>query len=89
MAYKIKLSRNAERTLGALDRLTQQRIAKAIENLGEKPTPRGCIPLSGCEGMYRIRVGDYRIVYSIEVEILRVYVIRIGHRREVYRNLLG
>lgn len=57
----------------------------AIEDLAGEPRPQGSIQLSGGDGECRIHVGDYRIVYDIEHEELLVLVLRIGHRREVYR----
>ena len=56
-------------------------------SLAENPRPEGMEKLTGRENRYRLRVGDYRIVYSIADEALIVMVIRIGHRREVYRGM--
>lgn len=63
----------------------QKRIKEAIEGLSVNPRPHGYIELSGGEGECRIRVGRYRIVYDIEDDELVILVLRIGHRRDVYR----
>lgn len=61
------------------------RIASAIDALADDPRPSGCKKLVGSEHTYRIRVGDYRIVYDIQGAKLVVSVIRVRHRRDVYR----
>ena len=53
--------------------------------LVENPRPQGCVKLTGEESLYRIRVGEYRIIYQIQDAVLLVLIISIGHRREVYR----
>ncbi|MGC4933038.1 type II toxin-antitoxin system RelE family toxin [Gordonia sp. DT30] len=57
----------------------------AIDSLASDPRPSGCIQLKGGGGEFRIRVGDYRIIYDIQDDELVVLVLRLGHRREVYR----
>lgn len=61
-----------------------QRILQRISTLGQDPRPHGCEKLSGLE-RYRVRQGKYRIVYSIEDEALTVWVVKVGHRKDVYR----
>jgi len=56
-----------------------------MRNLGENPRPPGCVKLAGPDALYRIRIGDYRIVYQIRDAELLVVVVAIGHRREIYR----
>jgi mRNA interferase RelE/StbE len=71
-----------------LDRLpadARRRVAEIIDRLRDNPRPVGAIKLTGQEGLYRARSGDYRIVYGIEDNRLLVLVVKIGHRREVYR----
>jgi mRNA interferase RelE/StbE len=58
----------------------------AIGALAESPRPPGCVRLQGPDGFYRVRIGDYRIVYLIEDRVLLVCVIRIAHRKDVYRG---
>ena len=62
-----------------------ERIRRAIDALAAMPRPAGVVKMHGSEGYYRLRVGDYRVVYEIEDDVLTVLVVRIGHRREVYR----
>lgn len=91
--YAIVFTRKAERELGALakgNRTAANRIVKAIKALADDPRPNGVEKLKGQggEGLYRIRAGDYRVVYAIEDARVTVEVIRVGHRREVYDLLL-
>ncbi len=62
----------------------RRRIVRRIQNLADEPRPPGCEKLSG-DAKYRVRQGNYRIVYAVEDENLVVYVVKVGHRREVYR----
>jgi mRNA interferase RelE/StbE len=87
MRYRIEIKPQAERALGDLPHADGRRVARAIDRLSDSPRPAGCVKLTGATNAYRIRVGDYRVVYQIEDRVLVVYVIRIAHRREVYRRL--
>ena len=84
MRYTVRLKPSADRALGKLSRELQGRILAKLDQLAEDPHPPGAEKLHGEPG-YRVRVGDYRIVYDILHEEVTVLVIRIGHRREVYR----
>ncbi len=86
MAYRIELKPGAARDLQSLPADVQGRIRVRIDSLADNPRPRGCDALKGEENLFRVRVGDYRILYQIHRRVLRVLVIRIGHRREVYRR---
>jgi len=86
MTYRVELVASAERELRALDRTVQQRVARAIDELAAEPRPAGLQSIRGGKDLYRIRVGAWRIVYRIEDAVLVVLVVRIGHRREVYRR---
>jgi mRNA interferase RelE/StbE len=83
--YEVRLARRAVRSLADLQRRDQQRIRAAIDLLAENPRPPSCVALQREAGVYRVRVGDYRIVYEVFDRVLVVQVVRIGHRREVYR----
>ena len=83
--YEVRLVRRAVRSLADLQQRDQQRIRAAIDLLAENPRPPNCVALQGEAGVYRVRVGDYRIVYELFDRVLVVQVVRIGHRREVYR----
>ncbi len=85
MHYEITYARSALKTLRKIDRNTAQRILRTIDALASDPRPLGCKQLKGGAGEMRIRIGDYRVVYEvIEAEVV-ILVLRIGHRREVYR----
>ena len=86
-SYRIELTRDALRTLAKLDKPMRRRIQGAIDKLAGDPRPAGMIALRGAPGAYRVRVGDYRIVYTLHDDHLLIVVIDIGHRREVYRDL--
>lgn len=85
--YQIKILPTAQRELAALPPAIRKRIGKKIGSLEENPRPPGVKMLKGKRGdFYRLRVGDYRILYEIKSGTLLVVVIKIGHRREVYRG---
>ena len=73
------------RELGDLPQPIRGRVARAIAALAHDPRPRGATLLTGPDGIWRVRVGDYRILYRIEDDVVRVLVIRIRHRRDAYR----
>ena len=83
--YRIELRPAATRALKRLDPPVASRIRGAIELLAVDPRPPASRPLRGRDG-YRVRVGDYRIIYSIQDDVLRVVVVTLGHRRDVYER---
>lgn len=82
--YSIFLKDSVRKDLDSVPNNVLQRIMSRIGSLAENPRPVGCEKLSGQE-KYRVRQGDYRIVYSIQDTQLTVWIVKIGHRREVYR----
>lgn len=70
---------------GATDRKLYRRLREALDALATEPRPHGCAKLSGTKDIYRVRVGDHRMVYQIVDDRLLVLVIDIGHRRDIYR----
>ena len=82
--YRVEIEASAQKALAAVPKPSQRRIAAKIDGLAENPRPTGCKKLTG-EDAYRVRVGDYRIVYTVNDRTLVVVVVKIGHRREVYR----
>jgi mRNA interferase RelE/StbE len=84
-SYSIRLRREAEKELRSVPKLDLQRIVRKITALGSEPRPVGSQKLSTLE-RYRIRQGDWRIVYEIEDQARLITVVKIGHRREVYRS---
>lgn len=83
--YAITFRPSATRELRGLPKDVLRRIAKAIDALADTPRPPGVKKLQGSDDTYRIRVGDYRIVYEIRDAELRVLVVRVAHRGDVYR----
>ena len=83
--YEVLLERSAERDLKSLSVQIFQRILPRIKLLAQNPRPSGCHKLSGSRNDWRIRVGDYRIIYEITERAKVVRVMRVRHRREVYR----
>jgi mRNA interferase RelE/StbE len=81
--YEVILSKTARKQLNKLPLNVAQRLINAIEKLADNPRPHGYIKLTGVS-LYRIWIGDYRIIYNIEDEILTVYVVELGNRREIY-----
>ena len=84
-SYSLVIKKSAERELRALPKPDVRRIAERIRGLAHNPRPPGNEKLSG-QDRYRIRQGDYRIVYAVDDERRAVEVVKIGHRREVYRK---
>jgi mRNA interferase RelE/StbE len=84
MTYRVTLAASAGRQLRTLDPDARRRIEAAIELLAVEPRPPAVTRLVGGSGEWRVRSGDYRIVYGIHDDELVVLVLRVGHRREVY-----
>lgn len=85
--YTVQLLPRARRALRQLDRPVQRRIVAALDALATNPRPPDVKALTGQPGELRVRTGDYRIVYEIQDDQLLVLVVRLGHRRDVYRGL--
>jgi mRNA interferase RelE/StbE len=84
--YTITFNESALKGLSALQKPVVKKIAAAIDKLGINPRPPGVKKLSGSnENLYRIRIGDYRIIYVIEDVVRIVNVRKIGHRKDIYR----
>ena len=84
--YKIELRRKAKSSLDKLPKDDFDAVLDAVKGLGNTPRPKGVEKIKSA-GLWRIRQGDYRIVYSIDDSQKSVTVLRIGHRREIYRSL--
>ena len=84
--YRVELRPAALRELHKLEPTIRRRIGAAIDQLAKTPRPVGVEKLQGQENRYRVWVGEYRIVYEVEDRVLLVLVIRVGHRRDVYRR---
>ena len=84
MAYRIEVTPRARKDLRTLAKKERRRITEQIDALKTDPRPTGCKKLKGREDFYRIRVGDYRVVYQIEDEVLLILIVRVGDRKEIY-----
>lgn len=86
MTYTVEIKPAAKRQIRKLSPPIQAAIVRQLEELAEEPRPVGVKKLSGEENTYRVRVGDYRILYEICDRILLVWVVRVENRRDVYRK---
>jgi mRNA interferase RelE/StbE len=86
VSYRVSVAPAAERQLRKLDPPARRRVQAAIELLTEQPRPPAATQLVGGTGEWRVRTGDYRIVYEIDDGVLVVLVVAVGHRREIYRG---
>jgi len=86
MAYTVLLAPPAERQLKSFAPAVQKRLVKRLKTLRDNPRPHGVKKLVGEDNLYRIREGDYRIIYTIEDKKLIVLVVKIGDRKEIYRT---
>lgn len=86
-SFAIEYAPQALKELAKLDKTVARRVVKAINALGANPRPSGTRALVGYTNLWRIRVGDYRIVYTIRDSELVVLALRIAHRSDIYRNL--
>ena len=85
MRYTLVIERRAQKALARIEQRDRGRIANAIRGLARDPRPPGVKRLTGRDA-YRLRVGDYRVLYEIEDQQLVVLVVDVGHRREIYRR---
>ena len=82
--FRITITHRAEKDLKKLDRNAKNRIVKMIVSLADEPRPLGCRKILSEEGVWRIRIGDWRVGYEINDAAREIAIIRIGHRREFY-----
>ena len=85
MAYSVGVERKAQKQIARLSSEMQDRIEAALGALAYDPRPPGCVKLTGRDD-YRVRVGDYRILYDIEDDRLTVVVVKVGDRKEIYKG---
>jgi mRNA interferase RelE/StbE len=85
-SYRVLIKPSAAKEIEAVDqKKNRQRIVAGIRSLADDPRPPGCEKLAGQDDRYRIRVGRYRVIYAVEDSQLLVFVVRVGHRKDVYR----
>ena len=87
MTFRVEFTKSAAKALAAIPRKEQKSIARKIESLAEKPPAPAKTKMKGDNPFHRVRVVAYRIIYEIQNEILLILVLKIGHRKEVYRRL--
>ena len=87
MNYRIEVKRSAAKALKKIPKAEQKRIADKIDSLAEDLPNPDTTKMEGNNPFHRIRVGDYRIIYDIQEDILLILVLKIGHRKDIYRNL--
>jgi len=86
MNYRVEVAPAAARQLRKLDSGARRRVQAAVELLAQEPRPAGARKLVGGDREWRVRTGDYRIVYEIQDQVLTVLVVALGHRRDAYRD---
>ena len=84
--YEVYLERSAESDLKRMPTSVFHRIIPEIKTLAKNPRPSGCLKIIGSKNDWRIRIGDYRVVYEIDEKARAVRIMRVRHRREVYRR---
>jgi mRNA interferase RelE/StbE len=84
-SYRVDVSATAERQIRKLPRADQIRVLRVIQALANDPRPPGCHKLTGLDDVFRVRVGRYRVLYSIEDRRLVIIVLKVGDRKDVYR----
>ena len=84
--YTVEIARRAIKSIAGLPHNEQRRVRAAIDLLADEPRPPNCVALAGEGSVYRVGVGDYRILYEVIDTRLVIHVIRVGHRRDVYRS---
>ena len=82
--YEVLLSKAARKYLAALPLFIHNKIVEDISQLSSVPRPNGCKKLKGYKNSYRIRVSDYRVIYEIEDKVLRILVVAVGNRKNIY-----
>ena len=87
MAYRLEIKKPARAQIARLPRPIQLRVMAAIVDLAETPRPHGARKIIGGDDAFRVRVGDYRIIYEIVDRVLTVFIVRVAHRKDVYRSL--
>jgi mRNA interferase RelE/StbE len=86
MTYEIEILSKPRRQIKALPKDIQNLVRVKIRSLAENPRPPGVKKLSGIKNLYRVRVGEYRIIYDIQDRVLVVVIVSVGHRSKIYRS---
>ncbi len=84
---RLRVKASAAKEIEAIDpKKSRRQVVQRIRSLADEPRPPGCEKLSGQHDRYRVRQGPFRVLYEIQDEVLIVFVVKVGHRREVYRD---
>lgn len=86
MAYELEVKRSAAKGLRRVPRDILEQSIAVIDTLASEPRPHGCIQLVGHENLYRVRIGDWRIIYEVDDPESLVTILAVKHRREIYRD---
>ena len=87
VSYRIEWKQSAKKEIRKLDKIVIPKILEAVAALAQNPYPRGSKKLRGTEHTYRLRVRDYRVIYSVFPSILTIEIVKVGHRQDIYRQL--
>ena len=87
MSYRIEIKRSAAKSLKKIPKANRKRIVDKIDSLAESPPNPDTTKMKGNNPFHKVRVGDYRIVYEIQEDVLMILVVKIGHRKDIYKNL--
>lgn len=87
--YVVRIAPAARRDIKRLSKQNQRRVVAVMQALAVNPRPHGYAPVEGFDGLFKVRVGDYRVIYLIGDDELLVVVLRVRHRSDVYRHLRG
>ena len=85
--YTVRFEDQAAKEVAKLDKPIRQRVLARARTLGEDPRPPGCVQMKGYPGLWRVKAGDYRLLYTVRDGELLVLVLTVAHRRESYRDL--
>ncbi len=86
-SYRLNYRKSVSKDLRAIQTRYRQAIVERIELLANNPHPTNSVKLRGATDLYRVRYADYRIIYQIDEDIVTILIIKVGHRREIYKNL--
>jgi len=84
-SYSVEVTRTAEKQLRRIAKRDRSRLVEAIQGLADRPRPHGARKLQGYDDVYRIRVGQYRVVYEVFEDRVIVIVLKVGHRKDIYK----
>jgi len=87
LKYKVGFKKSAAKALKLIPKSDQKRIARKIDSLAESTQDPNITKLKGDNPFHKVRIGNYRVIYEIQDDILLILIVKIGHRKDIYRNL--